>query len=406
MRKQDKKKWRESAREIGVNLRSLGVGTVLGPLVVGIGLGVASYFILPPDGPSAIWTTISWGILAWVSTTVIAVIFDFLFVMYHFTRVAIETKRATTERLDALENRVEATLAAASAEICSRVSHEVMRSALELRDTGTVARHVSDLFAECSRLGPFLYLAERFIDAAVPHTFTKEGIIKRYGVGDAEYCSLLMEACNSARESIHFTCLESPYWFMVGHESRQVHLQAMNRRDLPKRQKVRVIALASESEQELLDGSDELFESANALPQLEAVHERDKLRWASEPPGESEVSWFERQSDTTTLYWTTTARLPERLVRLGDYGVLDGALYLSYDFRNGILSCSWNPAVIDSALEIFREAGHEAEPETPRSIFFDRFWDLPTIPEDVRARYCEEERAMSTESETPEVRRD
>lgn len=303
--------------------------------------------------------SLAWALLGWVCTTGFILLVEFI----------IALRQGTARVQDALSR-----LAAVEGSFSEQV-------------TRAVAPHVVRLLAEPTQNSPFLSMAMELTRRALGESFTTEGFVQCFRVTDAKYCDLLKEACALANESIVFTCLETPYWFMQS-SARQVHLEAMNTSHLSKERKMRIVIFSDKSEARLLGRSEERFREANDKPQLEAIVARDHIRW--EGSEESEVHWFEGMNSNTTLLWTLAAKLRGSVspAAITDFGIFDDVFYMSYNFEQGVLSCAWNPAILEEYRKLIAEARRQG---ARGALFFDRFSDMPEIDERDRDEYRAEE---------------
>lgn len=249
--------------------------------------------------------------------------------------------------------------------------------------TKAVAPHLVRLATDPSKLRAFTPMANELTRRSLEGAFSDEGYVRCYGVSPEDYCRLLKQACGVATESIAFTCLESPYWFMLT-ASRQVHLQALNDSALPRDRKTRVVILPRRSEEHLLHDSPPEFAEHNPKALLEAIVGRDQARWSENR--ESEIRWFEKMNSDTTLLWTLEAKLgsavPEGAIR--DFGIFDGTFYLSYNFDKAVLSCAWDPQIVDRFSSVIEAATQEGAVGT---TFLTHFCELPGVPMSVREQY-------------------
>lgn len=325
---------------------------VLVPLGGGILFWFLGFNFFTAGSPDPQLHSLAWALLGWVGITGLVLLVEFIIVL----------RQATVQVQEALEQVVEA------------------RSSFSEQVTQAVAPHLVRLLGEAAPTSTFMSMAKDLTRRALNEGFTNEGFVQCYRVSDAKYCDLLREACARARESIVFTCLETPYWFMLS-RNRQVHLEAMNSSQLPKNRKMRIAVLSDRSEEYLLGGSEEKYEEENRKLQLQAILARDRIRWGNNE--ESEVHWFEEKNSNTTLLWTVADKLIGTVASaaIKDFGIFDGIFYLSYDFEQGILSCAWNPEILEDHRTLIAEAKRVG---ARGALFFESFCNLPGI--DARAR--------------------
>lgn len=327
------------------------------------------------EGPASLGYRLMWTLLAFVLSTLASVLTRFLSLLQNLRTEISESVKRLERYPDTLGDRLFPTV------------HSVVREAIDTHDASLLVPHIVPMIANPTKLGHYSGFCRRMIHDTLDESFARRRMW-RHQVTPEHYCVLLQQACHLAKKSIGFTCLESPFWFMQGADVRRIHLDAIEASSVKKANKIRIVilddALSDVSLRE--EGNANPAARAADTPQLQGVIDRDLDRLKS---GEkSEIHWFERRSERLTLYWTLARLVASRGALLQDYGLFDNTVLISYDFANGILSCSWDDMVVEEASRIF-ELAHE--PSALGTCFFPRFWQLPGVPASLAEEYVKED---------------